>query len=60
MIGWHDKKRAVTEGLIDHRKLAGSGVVQMEGVDLNTTLLRGWCFCSDDFKGEGESVRLDD
>ena len=41
---------ATTESLIDRRRLVRAGIVEMEGADLNTTLRRGWCFGSDEFK----------
>lgn len=38
------------EGLVDQSPVKRAGVVKMEGVDLNTTLRRGWCFGTEEFK----------
>jgi putative transposase len=41
---------STTESLIDRSRLVRAGIVEMEGAGLNTTLRRGWCFGSDEFK----------
>jgi putative transposase len=55
-LGYEDstrKRRSFleeTERLVDRSKLSRAGVVKMEGVSLNTSLKRGWCFGSDAFR----------
>lgn len=55
-MGYADKaagRRAFlkyTEGLVGRSPLKRVGVVEMDGADLNTTLRRGWCFGSAEFK----------
>ena len=44
------KLLAYTEGLIDKRRLTRAGINQPEGVNLQVTVERGWCFGSEEFR----------
>ena len=55
-MGYEDKAAgrrkwlAETEGLVSKSRLVRTGVTPMEGASLNTTLRRGWCFGTEEFK----------